>query len=179
MQPSAAVRASLLCSCRSAPGLAQSLTSPSRAPLPLPLQKFFENRVKHITAAKAAGENPFPHKFSVSMQLPAFIEKYSGMETGTHEEATVVSVAGRVMAKRASGAKLFFYTLVGDGVKLQIMADARSATGYDFDKLHASTRRGDIVGIVGYPGKSKRGELSIFPTGFVLLTLVVNAPTVR
>ncbi len=29
------------------------------------------------------------------------------------------------MAKRASGAKLFFYTLVGDGVKLQIMADAR------------------------------------------------------
>ena len=48
------------------------------------------------------------------------------------------------MAKRASGAKLFFYTLVGEETKLQIMADARSAQ-YDFDKLHALTRRGDIA----------------------------------
>jgi hypothetical protein len=29
------------------------------------------------------------------------------------------------MAKRASGAKLFFYTLVSDGAKVQVMADAR------------------------------------------------------
>jgi len=73
------------------------------------------------------------------------------------------------MAKRASGAKLFFYTLVGEETKLQIMADARSAQ-YDFDKLHALTRRGDIVGVKGYPGKTKRGELSIFPVEFVVLT---------
>jgi lysyl-tRNA synthetase class 2 len=73
------------------------------------------------------------------------------------------------MAKRASGAKLFFYTLVGEGAKLQVMADARTAT-YDFDQLHALTRRGDIVGIKGFPGKSKRGELSIFPVEFIVLT---------
>ena len=73
------------------------------------------------------------------------------------------------MAKRASGAKLYFYTLVGEGAKLQIMADARTAT-YDFDKVHGLTRRGDIVGIKGFPGKTKRGELSIFPTEFVVLT---------
>ena len=29
------------------------------------------------------------------------------------------------MAKRASGAKLFFYTLVSNGAKVQVMADAR------------------------------------------------------
>ena len=73
------------------------------------------------------------------------------------------------MAKRASGAKLFFYTLVGEETKLQIMADARTAQ-YDFDKLHGLTRRGDIVGVKGYPGKTKRGELSIFPVEFVVLT---------
>jgi lysyl-tRNA synthetase class 2 len=73
------------------------------------------------------------------------------------------------MAKRASGAKLYFYTLHGEGAKLQIMADARNAT-YDFDAIHALTRRGDIVGIKGFPGKSKRGELSIFPTEFTVLT---------
>jgi lysyl-tRNA synthetase class 2 len=58
------------------------------------LQKFFENRVKGINAAKAAGLNPFPHKFHVSTPLPAFVSTYAGLETGTHEEGTLVSVAG-------------------------------------------------------------------------------------
>lgn len=33
-----------------------------------------------------------------------------------------------------------------------------------FQKLMNSIKRGDIVGITGFPGKSKRGELSIFPS---------------
>lgn len=125
------------------------------------------------------------------------------------------------MAKRASGAKLFFYTMHGEGRKLQIMADARRAppgaaplfappraaraaalvscggagahgprrsahqapsrrgpivgchcaitaapgadalgpalrccrqAKYDFEAVHGLTRRGDIVGVKGYPG---------------------------
>ena len=36
--------------------------------------------------------------------------------------------------------------------------------------MHAATRRGDILGVRGYPGKSKRGELSVFPRECVLLT---------
>jgi lysyl-tRNA synthetase class 2 len=51
----------------------------------------------------------------------------------------------------------------GDGVKVQVMADARNATDYDFEKVNQAVRRGDIVGIRGYPGKSKKGEFSIFP----------------
>jgi lysyl-tRNA synthetase class 2 len=31
-------------------------------------------------------------------------------------------------------------------------------------------RRGDIVGVVGYPGKTKRGELSIFCRDIILLS---------
>jgi len=50
--------------------------------------------VKGINAAKAAGENPFPHKWHVSISLPAFVEKYSSLEVGTSEEGTVVSLAG-------------------------------------------------------------------------------------
>jgi lysyl-tRNA synthetase class 2 len=146
------------------------MAQPALTPRALRAQKFFENRVKHIQAVKAAGGNPFPHKFAVSHQLPAFVAAFSELETGAHLEGTVVTVAGRVMAKRASGTKLYFYTLVGDGAKLQIMADARNATSYNFDAVHASTRRGDIVGVRGFPGKSKRGELSIFPVEFILLT---------
>ena len=34
-------------------------------------------------------------------------------------------MAGRVHAKRESGGKLIFYDLRGEGVKIQVMADAR------------------------------------------------------
>lgn len=44
--------------------------------------------------------------------------------------------AGRIMAKRASGAKLFFYTLHGEGKKMQVMADARRV------ESHAARRPG-------------------------------------
>ena len=34
----------------------------------------------------------------------------------------------------------------------------------------AAFRRGDIVGVRGFPGKSKKGELSLFPTVIVMLS---------
>jgi lysyl-tRNA synthetase class 2 len=34
-------------------------------------------------------------------------------------------VAGRVHSKREAGGKLIFYDLRGEGVKIQVMADAR------------------------------------------------------
>ena len=38
-----------------------------------------------------------------------------------------------------------------------------------FGHVHNAIRRGDLVGVKGYPGKSKRGELSVFPTSFIVL----------
>ena len=34
-------------------------------------------------------------------------------------------ILGRIMSKRSSSSKLFFYDLHGDGAKVQVMADAR------------------------------------------------------
>lgn len=58
---------------------------------------------------------------------------------------------GRVHAKRLSGAKLIFYDLRGEGVKIQVMADARSSE-QDFVAVHNKIRRGDIIGVKGKPG---------------------------
>lgn len=58
---------------------------------------------------------------------------------------------GRIHAKRLSGAKLIFYDLRGEGVKIQVMADARAAE-QDFVEVHNKIRRGDIIGIRGKPG---------------------------
>lgn len=38
-----------------------------------------------------------------------------------------------------------------------------------FGHVHNAIKRGDLVGVKGYPGKSKRGELSVFPTSFIVL----------
>lgn len=38
-----------------------------------------------------------------------------------------------------------------------------------FQALHSGTKRGDIIGVTGYPGKSKKGELSLFAVRFVVL----------
>ncbi|KAL6958008.1 DNA helicase [Sarracenia purpurea var. burkii] len=40
----------------------------------------------------------------------------------------------------------------------------------EFSKFHSGVKRGDIVGVTGYPGKTKRGELSIFPRSFILVS---------
>ena len=117
--------------------------------------------------AKDAGANPYPHKFAVDYSIPEFIEHFGPkVEPGSHSEE-VVSIAGRVQIKRASGAKLIFYDVNGGGQKVQIMADQRvsehSEDADAFAALHSGIKRGDIVGIRGKPGASKKGELSIFP----------------
>lgn len=45
-----------------------------------------------------------------------------------------------------------------------------------FQALHNETKRGDIVGVEGFPGKSKKGELSIFPKKFVVLSPCLHMP---
>ncbi|CAH2054014.1 unnamed protein product, partial [Thlaspi arvense] len=134
--------------------------------------QYFENRLKYLAVEKAKGENPYPHKFHVSMSIPEYIEKYGTLNNGDHVEDAEVSLAGRIMSKRSSSSKLFFYDLHGEDFKVQVMADA-SKSGLDeagFSKLHSNVKRGDIVGVTGFPGKTKRGELSIFPRSFILLS---------
>lgn len=134
--------------------------------------QYFENRVKSLAAQKAAGINPYPHKFYVTLSITEYIEKYGVLNNGDHLEDVQVSISGRIMSKRASSSKLFFYDLHGGGAKVQVMADARTSEldEAEFSKFHASVKRGDIVGVTGFPGKTKRGELSIFPKSFVVLS---------
>ncbi|KAK8366135.1 hypothetical protein V6Z11_A02G100900 [Gossypium hirsutum] len=87
--------------------------------------QFHENRLKFLAAQKAEGKNPYPHKFFASMSIIEYINKYGSLANGEHIEDVVVSLAGRIMSKRSSSSKLFFYDLHGDGAKVQVMADAR------------------------------------------------------
>lgn len=45
-----------------------------------------------------------------------------------------------------------------------------------FQACHNEVKRGDIVGVEGFVGKSKKGELSIFPKKVVLLSPCLHMP---
>lgn len=120
--------------------------------------------------------NPYPHKFNVTTRLPEFLEKYGSLTRGEVLKDVEVSVSGRIMSKRESGSKLKFYVLKGDGVQIQIMAQAQDCESIEqYEKMHEYLRRGDIIGITGYPGRTSpakggEGEISVFAQKVQLLT---------
>eukprot|EP00591_Stephanopyxis_turris_P009721 CAMPEP_0195527734 /NCGR_PEP_ID=MMETSP0794_2-20130614/29626_1 /TAXON_ID=515487 /ORGANISM="Stephanopyxis turris, Strain CCMP 815" /LENGTH=605 /DNA_ID=CAMNT_0040658719 /DNA_START=42 /DNA_END=1859 /DNA_ORIENTATION=+ len=140
--------------------------------------KYKANRENAVAQLEKEGINPYPHKFHVDYRIPDYCTKYNPICTegerleGDDEQVTV---AGRIVSVRGQG-KLYFYDLRGDGAKVQIMSDLKTYEGEGqesadaFDKIHRTIKRGDIIGVKGYPGKSKKGELSIFPTNIQLLS---------
>uniref|UniRef100_A0A8C7KJI4 Lysine--tRNA ligase n=1 Tax=Oncorhynchus kisutch TaxID=8019 RepID=A0A8C7KJI4_ONCKI len=133
--------------------------------------QYFKIRTQAIQALKGTAEDPYPHKYNVDLSLTGFIEKYNHLQPGDQLTDIVLNVSGRVHAKRESGAKLIFYDLRGEGVKLQVMATNRSyKSEKEFVRINNKLRRGDIIGVRGNPGKTKKGELSIIPIEMTLLS---------
>ena len=57
--------------------------------------KYFENRLAWVSDRKENGPDPYPHKFSVQLQLPSFHAKYNDViEDGGFATETDVSIAG-------------------------------------------------------------------------------------
>jgi len=130
------------------------------------------NREQQIKQLETSGGNPYPHKFNVSHRLPDFASEFDPItEPGTHLSENLVTVAGRVQSIRGQG-KLMFYDIRGDGAQLQLMASLKDyAAGAEaFDEINNTIKRGDIIGARGYAGKSKTGQLSLFPVELILLS---------
>ncbi|XP_016912822.1 lysine--tRNA ligase isoform X3 [Apis cerana] len=134
--------------------------------------EYIKLRTQAINHLKNTNDIPYPHKFHVSISLENFIEKFSNnLKPGEILNNEVHSIAGRVHAIRESGAKLIFFDLRGEGVKIQVMANARHYKNEEkFTPDISKIRRGDIIGVVGNPGKTKKGEFSIMPHSIILLS---------
>lgn len=88
--------------------------------------EYFKLRTAAVAELKKSKDSfPYPHKFTVTTSLEEFIEQYSALQDGEMLEDKSLTLAGRVHAIRESGAKLIFYDLRGEGVKLQVMANAK------------------------------------------------------
>ncbi|KAL9124653.1 MAG: hypothetical protein Q9217_006039 [Psora testacea] len=133
-------------------------------------------RHREIRQRQLDGLNPYPHKFDVVTDLREFLKQHANIKTGESRPEVEVRLGGRIFVKRSSGSKLVFYDLKDEGVSVQVLCQLQQS-GEDaaaFEKMHEHIRRGDIVGIVGYPGRTAprtrdEGELSVFATKLLLL----------
>lgn len=135
------------------------------------LHEYHKSRLNFISKMKESQILPYPHKFHISVLLSDFVKQYQFLNSGEILEKDVHSIAGRIYSKRESSNKLIFYDLVGNGTKIQVMANARYFPCMkDFLEINNIIKRGDIIGCKGYPARSKKGELSIIPVEIKLLS---------
>ncbi|KAF1823625.1 lysyl-tRNA synthetase [Dissoconium aciculare CBS 342.82] len=139
--------------------------------------QYFEIRSRAIKRMKETGNpHPYPHKFHVTYDLRNFEKEFGHLAKGELVKDKVISVGCRIYNIRTSGENLRFYEVAVDGAEIQIMAqNLESTSKVPFADQHDHLRRGDIIGVTGYPGRTspKRadnpGELSIFAQEVVLL----------
>eukprot|EP00656_Telonema_subtile_P015409 TRINITY_DN18069_c0_g1_i3.p1 TRINITY_DN18069_c0_g1~~TRINITY_DN18069_c0_g1_i3.p1 ORF type:complete len:599 (+),score=199.63 TRINITY_DN18069_c0_g1_i3:82-1878(+) len=145
--------------------------------------EFRANRLAALSQMDAAGVSLYPHKWAIDMTVPECIQTYGGLENEAKGEQEI-SLAGRVMSARSMSAKLWFLDIMGEGQKVQVHLefnsyDSASDSMKDFAKENGQEvffekmdriKRGDIVGVRGVPGKTKRGELSLFTVQIEILS---------
>src|SRR5437868_11637594 len=95
----------------------------------------------------------FPKRFPDRDEVAAVRAEAERLAPGATQETTKRRLAGRVMARRDMG-KLVFLDLVDRSGRIQLICPAERTGELD---LHL----GDIVGVTGSPGKSRRGEVSL------------------
>lgn len=135
-------------------------------------QNYYEQRIQDIQNLKNKNIDPYPHFYLKTNTIKQLRIYQDQLEDGEHKEDITISTTGRVILKRSSGKKLVFYTLEDDNFSIQIMASGNFYTDdtLSFNEINTIIHRGDIIGVKGFIGKSKKGELSIFPQSLTLLT---------
>lgn len=127
-----------------------------------------ELRRQKIEAIRAEGGEPFAYRFDKQDAIGELCARYAELTRENPVEDTI-QTAGRLMAKRGHG-KAIFGNIKDESGEIQFYANV--ALGDVFAVIE-SCDIGDIVGIVGTPFVTQRGQLSIRIDSFELLTKAV------
>lgn len=118
-------------------------------------------------------ENSYPHKFVSDyprITLKEFHEKYDYFEPEQFDNNVIYSLWGRTHTQRNCGKHIIFMDLNNDDQKLQVMVWDQHYYDQEAFKTLSKISRGYIIGIEGYPYKTKQGELSIRAIKIEVLT---------
>jgi lysyl-tRNA synthetase class 2 len=143
--------------------------------------QYFEIRSRTVNELHAKGK-AYPHKFKVDYDIRKFADEFSHLKNGEMDKSRPIQLAGRIFVRRSAGSKLFFYDIRSDGARLQILAQADNLDpeAPSFEEQHVNLRRGDVIGIRGFPTRTnpqkkqgegdQSGELSLGAVEVILLS---------
>jgi len=136
---------------------------------------YYENRLATLVKMENNNEVAYPYNYNVTSSFEEYINKYNYLTDGQHCEEIIESVAGRAMEIRITG-KLTFVTAQSGIHSLQFMIkqDIINEPNTYKDRVN-KIMRGDFIGVTGFVGKSKKGELSLFVKDFQVLTPCLRA----
>ena len=79
-----------------------------------------------------------------------------------------IKTGGRIIGRRKAGSGLMFLDLESNGNTVQVMLDQQNLQR-DFAPIQQACPRGAIVGIGGFPSRTKAGEFTVAATEFAHL----------
>ena len=128
-------------------------------------------RLSKRAAIMEAGGNPYPEHSEVTAHVVDIEAKYADLEAGEDTD-DVVSIGGRIMAKRGQG-KIAFVVVRDTTAEIQLFCRINEMREEDWALLQ-DLDLGDIINVTGVIVRTKRGQLSIAPKRLTLLSKAVR-----
>ncbi len=131
-------------------------------------------RLGKVKQIRDDGDEPFAYRFDRTARASELQARYADLNDGEEIVGDTHSVCGRVKALRKFG-KLAFLQIEDDGGAVQLFVDKKRVDAGPggagaFKKIIDLVDMGDIVGAVGTPKRTEKGELSIVIDSFSMLT---------
>jgi lysyl-tRNA synthetase class 2 len=131
------------------------------------LSELLLQRRRKVDALWEAGINPYPNDFKPTHTSADLFNEYGTIQDIPEQAATFV-VAGRIIARRSFG-KAAFVQLQDRKGRMQIYV-RKDVLGDEAFENFDSFDIGDIVGVEGWPFRTKTGDLSLHVTSIRLMT---------
>ncbi|KAJ4958163.1 hypothetical protein NE237_025274 [Protea cynaroides] len=128
-------------------------------------------RIKRVEELRSKGYEPYAYRWDRTHTANQLQVRYKHLENGelSNSEDDLVSVAGRIIARRAFG-KLAFLTLRDDSGTIQLYCEKERLLNDQFEQLKTFVDIGDILGASGSMKRTEKGELSVHVSSFAILT---------
>ncbi|MCX7834219.1 MAG: lysine--tRNA ligase [Ignavibacteria bacterium] len=133
--------------------------------------ELIKRRLEELEEIKKLGVNPYPHNFKVTSNSKQIIDNFKDPETEEEKEKqkeNIVSIAGRITAIRRMG-KATFCHIKDDKGRIQVYVKQEEVGELSY-KILKLLDIGDIIGIEGYPFRTKTGEITVHSVQMQLLS---------
>ncbi|XP_015878743.1 lysine--tRNA ligase, chloroplastic/mitochondrial [Ziziphus jujuba] len=128
-------------------------------------------RLKKVEELRSKGLEPYAYRWDRTHTANQLQDLYRNLGDGEelNSEEDHVTVAGRIVARRAFG-KLAFFTLRDDSGIIQLYCEKERLESNQFEQLKTLVDIGDILGASGSIKRTEKGELSVYVNSFAILT---------